>query len=567
MELCAIWVAIKPKPPIHLEIQRHRTNPVGLLRSTYRDPADGKIKHTQHGRLTGAPLATLLNVQAALRDEVIRTDDPMAFKVVSSKEFGASAALLELARDIGLPAAIYSRPHEPWVQDIMAMIVGRIVWQGSKLFLTHTASYSALWELCGVSGAVDVDEHCYAALDRLLERQSAIQKNLAKRHLSDGCLMLYDITSSYLEGEYAHSDLVQFGYNRDGKRGHEQIVIGLLTDSRGCPVAVEVFPGNTQDAATVEAKIKEIRTQYGVKDIVFVGDRGMITKSNEAKLAALPEAEGIKIISALTHRQIVNLLEKNNLQPDLFDDKNIIEITDPDQPGHRCCLCRNPHSAAREAATRTALIERTRRELDRIAGRKTRGTTEEISAQVGRLLAKTKMGKFILWKVNDGRLEWSLQEEAVAAEAALDGCYVIKTTVDAAAMSKETVVARYKSLSQVEKAFRNLKTVALEMRPIYHKTDDRIRAHVFLCLLAYYLLWHFLERLEPLFAQQEAAIEAPGGQPKERRWTLQSVLESLKAQRRNEMSFKGAGFTADMAPNADQERLLNLLRTPPAPAQ
>lgn len=512
------------------------------------------------------PLETLLNVQAAFRDEVVRIDDPDAFKVVSSKEFGASAALLDLATDICLPADIYSRPHEQWVQDVMAMIVGRIVWQGSKLSLTHTVSYSALWELCGLSGAVDVDEHCYAVLDRLLERQNAIQKNLAKRHLSDGCLMLYDITSSYLEGEYEHSLLVQFGYNRDGKRGHEQVVIGLLTDSRGCPVAVEVFPGNCQDAATVEAKIKEIRTQYGVKELVFVGDRGMITKSNEAKLAALPEAEGLKIISALTHRQIVSLLEKNSLQPDLFDDKNIIEISDPDQPAHRYCLCRNPHSAARESATRAALIERTRRELERIAGRKTRGSTEEISAQVGKLLAKTKMGKFITWKVNDGRLEWKLSEEDVAAEAALDGSYVIKTTVSAAAMSKETVVARYKSLAQVEQAFRNLKSVALEVRPIYHKTDDRIRAHVFLCMLAYYLLWHFLERLEPLFAAQEAAINAPGGQSKDREWTLQSVLETLKARRRNAVRCAEAEFTADMPPTPRQERLLDLLRTRPSPA-
>lgn len=510
-------------------------------------------------------MATLVNVQAALRNEVIRVDDPEAFKVVSSKEYGACAALLQLAKDINLPAAIYSRPHEQWVQDVLAMIVGRLVWQGSKLFLSHAWSYSALWELCGINGAVDVDTHCYAVLDRLLERQPAIQKNLAKRHLSNGCLILYDITSSYLEGEYAQSELVQFGHNRDGKRGHEQIVIGLLTDPHGCPVAVEVFPGNTQDATTVEAKVKEIHTQYGVKELVLVGDRGMITKSNEAKLALLPEAEGLKIISALTHRQIVNLLEKNGLQPDLFDDNNIIEITDPDQPDHRYCLCRNPHTAARARATRSALIERTRRELQRIAVRKTRASTERLSAQAGCLLAKTKMGKFVTWKVEEGRLQWSVSEEDVAAEAALDGCYVIKTTVSAEALSKENVVARYKSLARVEQAFRNLKTVAIEVRPICHKTDDRIRAHVFLCMLAYYLLWHFMQRLEPLFAEQEAHIDAQGGQAKNRRWTLQSVLETLKAQRRNLINCRGAQFTADMPPNADQSRLLSLLQIPPTP--
>jgi hypothetical protein len=501
----------------------------------------------------------LLNVQAALRDDVIPKDDPAAFRIISSKEFGASFALLALAKDLGLDRAIHSKANQQWVRDILAMAVGRVLYQGSKLSLAHSWPHTSLWELCGVSGPVDVDEHCYEALDRLLERQDAIQNSLAKTHLANGCIVLYDITSTYFEGAYKESDIVQFGYNRDGKRGHEQIVIGLLTNAEGCPVAVEVFPGNTQDAATVEGKVRELRGRYGVSEIVLVGDRGMITASNEEKLAALPEAEGLKIISALTHREIVELLANTGHQPELFDERDIIEISDPANPGHRYCLCRNPQSAARETATRDALLERTRKELDRIAARKRRGSAGKIGAQVGKVLAKTRMGKHVTWQVADGRLKWSMDGESVAAARALDGCYVIKTTVSAAAMDKHEVVGRYKSLSRVEQAFRNLKTVSLDLRPVHHKKDERIRAHVFLCMLAYYLQWHFMRRLAPLFEEQQAALRNGTISSKERALTLQGVLETLKNLRRNQVSVGEARFHRLSEPDAGQQRILALL--------
>jgi hypothetical protein len=541
------------------------------LRTTFRDPADGKVKHQQRGRLTGLPLSTLLNVQAALRDDVIPKDDPAAFKILSSKEYGASASLLALAKDIGLDRALYSKSSLPWVRDTLAMIIGRILYQGSKLSLSHQWKNTALWELCGTEGPVDVDEHCYAALDRLLERQPAIQQTLAKTHLTPtssggGCIVLYDITSTYFEGQYQGSEIVQFGYNRDGKRGHEQIVIGLLTNAEGCPIAVEVFPGNTQDASTVEGKVKELREKYGVSELVLVGDRGMITASNEQKLAALPEAESLKIISALTHRQMVDLLERTAHQPELFDDKNIIEITDPSTPSHRYCLCRNPHSAARETATRNALLDRTREELTRIAALKNPTTPEIIGAQVGKLLAKTKMGKHLQWSVVEGRLQWSIDEESVSAAQALDGCYVIKTTVSAQAMDKHQVVNRYKSLTRVEQAFRNMKTVSLEMRPIHHKTDARIRAHVFLCMLAYYLQWHITQRLAPLFEEQAQALADKKIQAKDRELTLASALETLKGQRRNEVSAGGATFQQLTEPTPEAQILLDLLARQPSKA-
>ena len=497
--------------------------------------------------------------------------DPEALRTTDSLEYGASAALLRLAKDIGLDKAIYSRPHESWVRDCLAMIVGRLIYQGSKLALSQTTTHSALWSLCGSEGAIDVNEHCYAPMDRLLERQHAIEKHLIGKHLTNGTLILYDVTSSYFEGEYADSEIVEFGYNRDHKDGREQIVIGLITTAEGCPVCVEVFPGNTQDASTVIDKIRDLRTRHGIEDFVFVGDRGMITASNEVKLSDLPAGDGIKIISALTHLEIVQMLQRTGNEPDLFDQNRIVEITDPDDPARRYCLCRNPHTAERETTTRRELLECTKEELDRIAATalksrkwKNPASDELIGARVGKALAKTRMGKYVIWRMQPGGiLDWHLNDEKIAADQALDGCYVIKTTVGAEAMNKDQAVASYKGLSRVEQAFRNLKTVSLEMRPMYHKTDERIRSHVFLCMLAYYLQWHLTERLAPLLDEQRDELKDGSMEPKERRWTLTNILEILSAQRRETVSFCGTTFLHITEPNTDQARLLQLLQTPP----
>jgi Transposase DDE domain len=544
-------VAIKAKLPIHLEIQRRYSQaPVGLLRSTFRDPADGKIKHTSHGRLCGLPLETLLNVQAALQSKAVPAGHPDAVRLLRSREHGASAALLALARDIGLDTALHSKPFtQNWIAPTLAMVAGRVLYQGSKLALSRQGQSTALWELAGVKGPVDVDKHCYQPLDELLSRQTHIQKALAKRHLRNGCLVLYDITSTYFEGAYQSSELVQFGYNRDGKRGHEQVVIGLLTSPDGCPVAVEVFPGNTQDASTVEAKVRELRQTYGIKEVVLVGDRGMITSAVEEKLSALPDAEGLKIISALTHRQMVDLLQRTGRQPELFDDTHIVEIVDPANPGTRYCLCRNPDGAAREGATRQALLDRTREALDRIAARKKKADPEKLGEQVGRILEKTRMGKFVKRSVVDGRLVWNFDTELIAAEKAFDGCYVIRTTVATEHLATDDVVARYKSLTQVEQAFRHLKTVSLELRPVYHKKDHRIRAHAFLCMLSYHLLWHAKKRLAPLL----------NGDPGPDGWTLDLVWDSLKSLRQQRVSVAGAEFDQLTEPTDEQTLLLKHL--------
>ena len=338
----------------HLDIRSGRKSPYGLLRNSYRE--DGKVKKETICNITGLSMEQLRMMQAAIQGKTILKDD---FVITGSREHGASFACLTLAKQLGLHTDIFSRPSEEWVKSALAMIIGRLVFAGSKLSLSHCGAYSALWEICGINGDVDVNANCYEAMDRLFARQGAIQKKLAAKHLDSGDLILYDITSSYMEGEYEDSDIVEFGYNRDRKRGHEQIVIGLLCTREGCPVGVEVFAGGTKDETTVLDKIKEIQKKFGLEKIIFVGDRGMVTPSKYAKL----NHELVKVISALTHGGIESLRKKGAIQMSMFDENDIVEVIDGDK---RYCLCKNPDMAIKEAATRQSLIEKTTGELDKI---------------------------------------------------------------------------------------------------------------------------------------------------------------------------------------------------------
>lgn len=543
----AYCVAIlKPNRPVHLEIQTHRANPVGVLRSSFRQ--GDKIQHTNHGRITGLALDQLKLIQAAFRGDVIPKDSTQAFQTLNSREYGASYALLQLAKELELDRALYSR-NEPWVQDCLAMIVGRVLYAGSKLALSNQWKNTVLWELCGVEGPVDVEEHCYLPMDRLLERQRAIERTLASKHLKNGHLVLYDITSTYFEGAYVESEIVLFGYNRDGKKGHEQVVLGLLCNAEGCPVGVEVFAGNTQDASTVVSKIAELRGDYGLKEITFVGDRGMVTQANAEQLK---QVEGLHTISALTHRQIVELVERKVIQAELFDEQRIVEVIDPEQPQQRYCLCRNPQTEARESATRQRLLERTREALAKIVGRKKKGSTEKLSAQVGKILARYKMGKFVEWQFNAGRLQWQFKEAHIKQEKLFDGCYIISATVPKEQMNQDEIVGTYKNLSVVEQAFRNLKTVSLEIRPVYHKKDDRIRSHVFLCVLAFYLQWHMQQRLQPLFEAD--------GEGKNRQWTVENAIERLMGIRKQRVKVAEVEFDQVTQADPEQQRILDLLK-------
>jgi len=539
---------------LHLEIQTSRKSPVGILRTSFRE--NGKMKHTQHGRITGCSLKQLKILQLAFREQVIPRDDPQAFKILHSREYGASYAILAIAKQLGLPQMLYSRP-EPWVNGLLAMIVGRLVYAGSKLSLCNHAPNTCLWELCGIEASPDVENHCYAPMDKLLQRQSAIQKKLARRHLNAGHLVLYDITSLYFEGAYKASELVKFGYNRDRKKGREQIVVGLICNAQGCPVGVEVYAGNTKDETTVIDKVHEIKQHYGIEKIVFVGDRGMITQSN---IEALKGEDDLHMIGALTHGEMMTLLKEKVIELDLFDEQKIHEVTDPSQPSRRYCLCRNPITAQRESDTRQRLLELTATALQGIAAYKRKTTVEKLGARVGKVLAQYKMGKFIRWSIEADpanptsrkhRLIWSIDTAKVAQEKSFDGCYIISTDVDQEQMNTVEVVNAYKNLTFVERAFRNLKTVQLEIRPVYHKTDDRIRSHVFLCMLAYYLQWHMEQRLVPLFKGD--------GEGEQRRWTFRGVIDCLAQITRNRVTVNAAEFYQNSTPTQEQQQILNLL--------
>lgn len=495
-------------------------------------------------------------LQHAFRGGVIPAGDSGAFKISLSRELGASHMVLKLARELGMHRMLYSRTA-PWTDCIMAMIVGRIVYQGSKLGLCNQWQNTCLWELCGIEGQPDVDKHCYTPLDRLLERQHAIQKKLAKKHLKDGVMVLYDITSTYFEGAYEDSELVTYGYNRDRKKGFEQVVVGLITNIEGCPVGCEVFKGNTNDSSTVMDKMDEIRQRFGLERFIFIGDRGMVT---QGRFDDIRKLGNINTISALTHGQLRELLKRNVFGPELFDEQNIVEIMDPDDNGLRYCLCKNPITQQNETATRTRLLEITGNELKNIADYTKKTTVEKLGARVGKILAKYKMGKFVNWSIDADttdlksklhKLNWSLDQEKISREERLDGCYVIRTDSSKEQLNSKNVVHAYKSLGNVERAFRNLKTVQLEMRPVYHKTDDRIRAHVFLCMLAYYVQWHMQQRLQPLFDHD--------GSGSKRRWTFSGVIECMRQRCRHTVNIQNVEFQQDGELTEEQQKIMDLL--------
>ena len=529
---------VRKSDSFHLDIQTHRKNPYGLLRNSYRE--DGKVKKETICRFTGLSLEQLRAMQAAIQGKTVMKED---FVVTDSREYGASFATASLARQLGLHTYIFSRPSDEWARCALAMVIGRLVYAGSKLFLSHCTPLSALWEVCGVSGAIDVNVHCYAAMDRLYVRQDAIQKKLAANHLGEGTLILYDITSTYMEGEYEDSEIVDFGYNRDKKRSHEQICIGLVCNSEGCPVGVEVFKGNIKDETTILGKIDEIQGKYGISKIIFVGDRGMVTQSKYEEL----DHGRVKVITALTHGSIMALCDNGVIQMGMFDEMSIAEVIDG---GMRYCLCKNPGMAKKEANTRLALLGKTTGELDKIIG-SARKNKNSKAIRAGKVVGKFKMGKFIIFEDTDDDLTYRVNHVKIEQEALLDGCYVVFTDVSQEEMAAAEAVANYKSLMEVEQAFRNMKTVRLEIRPIFHKTDDRIKCHVFICMLAYYIMWHMNQRLKPLFEAD--------GVGRNRKCSFDYVMEILKCIRIQSVEISGFKSNVISKPTDEQKQILELL--------
>jgi transposase len=369
---------------------------------------------------------------------------------------------------------------------------------------------------------------------------------LAKKHLSKGSLVLYDITSSYLEGEYVSSELVAFGYSRDDKRRHEQIVIGLLTNEVGCPVAVEVFSGNTSDQTTVLKQAKRLADEYKVKDVIFVGDRGMLTSKRIEEVNQL----GYKILTVLNRSQLRELEQREIIKAKDFSVSEITEIHDPINKAVCYFLCKNPEQAVENIETRNTLIAKTKEALEKIA-KNNKGTEQKKCAQIGKVLAQYKVGKFFTWEYKDKKLIYQIEQDKVDAEELFDGCYIVRTDSN---LSKEDAVRGYKDLTYVERAFRNIKTMSLEIRPIYHQLDRRIKAHVFLCMLAYYLEWHAIKRLQPLFAED--------GKGANKHFSFTRVIERLKSIRIQDCDLNGVQIPEIVTtPDPDQQKILELLRS------
>jgi hypothetical protein len=423
-----------------------------------------------------------------------------AFAIERSIPHGHVQAALAMAKKIGLDALIASKPSRQ--RDlVLAMAIERLIDPGSKLATTRLWHTTTLARELGVEEAT-VDD-LYAAMDWLSARQERIERKLAQRHLSEGALVLYDVTSSYYEGR--HCPLARFGHSRDGKKGRPIIVYGLLSDGEGRPVAVETYPGDTGDPTTVPDAVERLRRDFGLERVVLVGDRGMLTQTQIDRLKEYPQ---LGWISALRSGAIRALARQGAVQMTLFDKQNLAEIASPDFPGERLVVCYNPQLGEERARKRRELIEATRRDLDKIAAEARRRTktplsNEQIALKVGRVIHRRKMAKHFVLRIDAHRLDYEINEAAVAEEQALDGIYVIRTSESAEHLSAPQAVRAYKSLAQVERAFRTMKTVELEVRPIFHRTERRVPTHIFLCMLAYYLEWHLRKAWKPLLFDDE----------------------------------------------------------------
>ena len=471
--------------------------PAVLLRESYRE--GGKVKKRTLLNLSDWPSERIAGFKALLKGGTVIPREQEAISMIRSLPHGHVAAALGAARKIGLDRLI--GPDGNRCRDlVLALAVSRILDPGSKLAAARALSPETAASSLGAElglGPVD-EEELYAALDWLAVRQSAIETALAKRHLTGGTLVLYDVTSSYMEGRCC--PLAQFGYNRDGKKGKLQIVYGLLCAPDGCPIAVEVFEGSTGDPSTLGAQVTKLKQRFGLDHVVLVGDRGMIT---QARITQDVKPAGLDWITALRAPAIRGLIEGGAFQMSLFDDRDMAAITSPDFPGERLILCRNHALAAERARKREDLLQATERELARIrtaVARKReplRGKAE-IGLAVGAVIDRRKMAKHFDLQITDTSFAFARKTAQIAAEAALDGLYAVRTSLPETALDDAATVKSYKSLSLVERAIRSIKTVNLQVRPVYHWLADRVRAHVFLCMLGYYLEWHMRQRLAPM---------------------------------------------------------------------
>ena len=546
-----------------------------LLRQSYREA--GKVKHHTLANLSALPLPAIDAIRTVLRGETLTASSDVVIE--RSLPHGNVLAVLGTLRRLGLEQLLDRAPSRS--RDLVTgMIVARVLDASSKLATNRTWEQSTLASTMGIEGA-GVDE-MYAALDWLLTRQQHIEQGLARRHLRDNDLVLYDLSSSYVDGR--HCPLAKLGYSRDGKRGTLQIEYGLLTDREGRPVAVEVFAGNTGDPTTVPVQVDKLRQQFGLEHVVLVGDRGMLTA---ARIDAIRKLGGLGWVSSLRSPQIRSLVDSGALQLGLFDERSLAEISHPDFPDERLVVCRNPALAAERARKREDLLRATEALLAPVVTAVTEGRLQDagaIGVRVGRVLDKHKVGKHFEVTIDEGRISVHRREKQIAAEAALDGIYVLRTSVSAKHMDSVAVVRAYKSLANVERAFRTLKSVDLQIRPLYHWSEDRVRAHVLLCMLAYYVQWHMQQAWAPLLFRDEQPAPAENPVAPARRsaaamrkvqtqrlddgtavHSFATLLTELATLTRNRvrLSAGDAAFDALASPTPLQRRALELLQVSP----
>ena len=550
-----------------------------LLRRSYRE--GGKVKNETVGNLSHLPPHLVALIRSSLHGETHTvTNQASDFEIIDSFHHGHVHAVRATMKQLGFENLIAARPSRER-NLVLAMVAARIVNPFSKLATRRWWNTTTLGEDLGIADA-GVDE-LYLAMDWLLARQGKIEKKLAARHLDEDGLALYDLSSSYFEG--VTCPLAALGHSRDGKKGMLQVNYGLLTNSRGCPVSVSAYSGNTADPTTLVPEVKKVKREFGLKEFVIVGDRGMI---GQKQIDQLKDIEGLAWIAALKSVQIRKLVEHGSIQLGLFDERNLIEILHPDYPGERLVVCRNPLMADRRVRSRESLIDATKKELEKVQAMVARGDLvgqDEIGVRVGLVVNKYKVRKHFALNIQDASFSFELRQDKIAAESALDGIYVIRTSLPKERLDAPSAVRSYKMLSGVERAFRSFKTIDLKVRPIHHHLEDRVRSHIFLCMLAFYVEWHMLEawrgRLfsdEDLQAKQTRDPVAPAKRSaktliKVHSQTLEdgsevhsfrSLLADLSTIVRNVCRRKDATkdeptFTITTTPSAEQQQALNLI--------
>ncbi len=487
--------------PVHVTTTtRHYKDQVyqsHLLRRSFR--VGSQVQHETLGNISHLPPQLIDLIRRALAGEKF-VPAAAALRVVENLPHGHVQAILGTVQRMGLDSLIASKPCSER-NLVLAMLAERLLYPCSKLATTRLWYTTTLAQELAVANCDE--DHLYRALDWLLARQARIEKKLAQRHLSEGAVVLYDVSSSYYEGHTC--PLAHFGNDRDGQKGLPIIVYGVLTNAAGCPVAVEVYPGNTGDPTTVVDQVEKLRQRFGLVRVVLVGDRGMLTETQIDKLRQYP---GLGWISALRGPAIRELVTAGWLQLSLFDQRNLAEITSPDYPSERLIACFNPLLSEQRRRKREDLLRATEKQLDKIAKevarrKRTRLLEAEIALKVGKVLNRFKVAKHFSLTIADGVFGWARRAESIRCEEQLDGIYVMRTSETNQQCSAEDTVRRYKSLAQVERAFRCLKGIDLRIRPIHHRTADHVRAHIFLCLLAYYVEWHMRKALAPLLFDDE----------------------------------------------------------------